>query len=320
MTIEELCELKEQYADEWLKYDNVYGIGVGYKIRDGKETDEIGIIVYTTKKKPKNQIVPQQVLPAFIGEVPIDVVEAPIPEPQMANAQKSKEDYNMYNPMVGGIQLCHCSKQEGSFLYLSLGTLGMFVKSKDDPDGTYILTNWHVLEKLDIDIFHPTYAGDHSDMVRVAVSTKGDYFECADAGIAKVVAPPNQIRTNEIIEIGEIRGIASERPALGQLVKKRGRTTRLTYGKVNDIDMTVSNGTNIFRHQVRVVGYNNADTAVSDGGDSGSIVLTYDEENDEKNNYVLGLLWGGSRKDDILVYSPIKYVFESLNIEMCSAT
>lgn len=320
MTIEELCELKEQYADEWLQYDNVYGVGVGYKIRGGKETDEIGIIVYTTEKKPKNQIIPQQVLPAFIGEVPVDVVESPVPEPYMSNVQKNKEDPNMYNPMAGGIQLCHCSRQEGSILYLSLGTLGMFVRFKDDPDGTYILTNWHVLEKLDVDIFHPTYTGSHLETMRVAVSTKGDYFECADAGIARVLAAPDRLRTNEIIEIGEIKGIFNGRPAPGQLVKKRGRTTRLTYGKVLDIDMTVSNGKNTFRHQVRVTGYNNVDTAVSDHGDSGSVVLTYDEESYEKNNYVLGLLWGGNSKDDIMVYSPIEYVFESLNIEMCSAT
>ena len=69
-----------------------------------------------------------------------------------------------------------------------------------------------------------------------------------------------------------------------------------------------------------VAGYNNVGTVVSDHGDSGAIVLTYDEENDEKNNYVAGLMWGGNSEQDIMVYSPIEYVFESLNIEMCSGT
>lgn len=320
MTLEELCKIKEDYADNWMKYDDVYGVGVGYKTKGGKKTDEIGIIVYTTQKKPKNRIAAEQILPDAVEGALVDVVEAPMPAPFIADVSKDRSDCNMYRPMVGGIQLCHLGRVEGSKLRLSMGTLGMFVKSKDDPGGLYLLTNWHVLEQLKMDIYQPMYDGSRSSEVYVAVAEKGDYYESADAGIAKLSIPQNQVRTNAIIEVGEIRGVYGEKPTLGQMIKKRGRTTGLTFGKVTDIDMDVFNGVNTFKHQVMVTGFNNKGTVISDHGDSGSIVLSHDDEIDEKNNYVMGLLWGGNSAEDSMVYSPIEYVFKSLNIEMCSGT
>lgn len=323
MNLDEIRRLKQKYEDTWMKYDDVYGVGIGYKTVNGVKTDQISIIVYTTNKKPLNNIPEAQRIPESIEQIPVDIVQRKLPaffdqETADIQAAANAPDINMYRPMVGGIQLCHLHEQTSQYYILSIGTLGMFVKCKNDPQNLYILTNWHVLEKEAMDIYQPMYDGRKSPLLLAAGESHGSYYECADAGIAKVLLPPENVRSNVIAELGELRGIYKDELTLGQLVKKRGRTTLVTHGTVIDIDAYVSNGTQTFKHQVIVEGIDPEDRKIAKGGDSGSIVLTYDEEIEENNNAVLGLLWGGNEDENIMVYSPIEYVFKSLNLEMCS--
>lgn len=316
INLEAIRRVKQRYEDEWIKFDNVYAIGIGYKRVDGKKTDKMGIVVYTTDKKILADIPEEQRIPQSIDEIPVDVIEGEMPV-FYAETTEQQPDTNMYRPMAGGIQICHLHERTSHYYVVTIGTLGMFVKSKDDPENLYALTNWHVLEKEKVDIFQPDYAGSEVTKMLIASESRGAYFESADAGIAKVIMPLENVCPNVILEIGKIAGIYEEEPALGQLVKKRGRTTFVTHGKVVAVDATVSNGTNIFKHQVMVEGTDEQGKKISRSGDSGSIVLTYDEEIEEKNNKVMGLLWGGSEADNLMVYSPIQYVFEALNLEMC---
>lgn len=322
MNLDKIRRLKQKYEDTWMKYDDIYGVGIGYKTLNGVRTEQISIIVYTTNKKPLNSIPEAQKIPKSVEEIPTDVVQGKIPvffnqEAAGIQAEANAPDINMYRPMVGGIQLCHLHEQTGQYYLLSLGTLGMFVKCKDVPESLYILTNWHVLEKEAMDIYQPMYGGSKSSLLLVAGESRGDFYQYADAGIAKVLISPKNVRSNVIAELGELRGIYKDELTLGQQVKKRGRTTLVTHGIVIDIDAFVSNGTNAFKHQVITEGIDPQGQKIAKGGDSGSIVLTYDAESAENNNAVLGLLWGGNEDANLMVYSPIKYVFEALNLEMC---
>ena len=88
-------------------------------------------------------------------------------------------------------------------------------------------------------------------------------------------------------------------------IKKSGRTTGLTNGTIEQIDVTaqVSYGTNrtaIFTNQLLA-------GAMSQGGDSGSAVL-----ND--NNNLVGLLFAGS--DTTTIMNRIENVFSALGVTL----
>lgn len=135
MNLDKIRRLKQKYEDTWMKYDDVYGVGIGYKTVDSVRTDQISIIVYTTNKKPLNNIPEAQRIPESVEEIPVDVVQGKIPvffnqETADIQAEANAPDINMYRPMVGGIQLCHLHEQTSQHYILSVGTLGMFVKCK----------------------------------------------------------------------------------------------------------------------------------------------------------------------------------------------
>jgi len=108
-----------------------------------------------------------------------------------------------------------------------------------------------------------------------------------------------------ILSIGVPKG--SREATLGTNIKKSGRTTGFTTGRITQIDATVqvsysTAGVATFTDQF-VAG------AMSAGGDSGSAVL--DEE-----DYVVGLLFGGSPNTTII--TPIQFVLDALGITIAT--
>jgi S1-C subfamily serine protease len=88
-------------------------------------------------------------------------------------------------------------------------------------------------------------------------------------------------------------------------VKKSGRTTGLTHGIIEQVDVTVrvnfgAGKTALFRDQLLA-------GAMSQGGDSGSAVLN------EKNELV-GLLFAGS--SNTTIFNRIQNVMELLDVEI----
>ena len=121
-----------------------------------------------------------------------------------------------------------------------------------------------------------------------------------DAALAK---PKSESMVKpEILQIGIPTGIG--KPTLGMLVQKSGRTTGYTTGKIKDMSATVKvqydKKTALFRNQILT-------TAMSKGGDSGSLVL------DEKKRAV-GLLFAGS--DVVTICNPIQEVMRLLGVEI----
>ena len=81
----------------------------------------------------------------------------------------------------------------------------------------------------------------------------------------------------EIVDIGEVAGQATA--TLGMAVRKRGRTTGLTFGTVDDINLTVTisycNGLGnvTLTNQIGIEVDTSQNTQFGDGGDSGSVVV-----------------------------------------------
>jgi hypothetical protein len=59
-----------------LGYPNVVAVAEGVRTRRGRPTGERCLVVYVSRKVPRPELRPNEVLPAEIEGVPVDVVEA----------------------------------------------------------------------------------------------------------------------------------------------------------------------------------------------------------------------------------------------------
>ncbi|MCH7588452.1 MAG: hypothetical protein IIC78_10565 [Chloroflexi bacterium] len=66
---------KEKYGTELLEKNNVIGIGIGLRQKDGEITEEVVLVVMVRQKVSSSALSPEDQLPQEIGGVPIDVQE-----------------------------------------------------------------------------------------------------------------------------------------------------------------------------------------------------------------------------------------------------
>ena len=102
-------------------------------------------------------------------------------------------------------------------------------------------------------------------------------------------------------------------PRLNLLVKKAGRTTQRTRGRISGVNATVKvnygpSGAALFRGQVVIVSL--ASAPFSQGGDSGSLIVT------DAGAKPVGLLFAGSVSHTIA--NPIRSVLAALNVQIQS--
>ena len=208
--------------------------------------------------------------------------------------------------------------------FCCVGTLGALLKK---GTATYILSNNHVLARanaaaLGEAIMHRGYvdtipACSKNGTLNVAnlsqfVSLKfgGTLNNTVDAAIAKTIS--GQVSsTGQFLDIGTV-STATTVPALNMNVKKSGRTTGVTSGKITSVNVTVNvggygacgSGTKIakFVGQFLVT-----PGSFSAGGDSGSLIVK--TVSTGRPNPV-GLLFAGSTS--VTVGSPINAVLSAL--------
>lgn len=139
-----------------------------------------------------------------------------------------------------------------------------------------------------------------SDVRLQAVSIKAT-DNLVDAAIARPIADADV--SQEILEIGTIQGTASAE--LDLAIKKSGRTTELTSGVIQQVDVTV----NVQYGAGRMGRFTDQVLAgpMSQGGDSGSAVV-------DDNNRLVGLLFAGS--DASTIINRIEHVFSGLGITL----
>lgn len=83
--IENIKKVLERHKEEIERYklkgqnNKVQGPVVGFKMKNGKPTDEIAIIFYVDKKKDENELRRENidVIPKEIEGIPTDIVEIP---------------------------------------------------------------------------------------------------------------------------------------------------------------------------------------------------------------------------------------------------
>ena len=67
--------VRQAYQEQLMAKANVVGVGVGLRHKDQKRTDEVALVVMVRQKMPKVLLRPEDVLPAEIEGVPVDVKE-----------------------------------------------------------------------------------------------------------------------------------------------------------------------------------------------------------------------------------------------------
>lgn len=73
--IERARSVKRKYATEIMSKVNVVGVGVGLHLRKGEPTGKVGLVVFVNHKAPASMLGEDDIIPAEIDGVPVDVQE-----------------------------------------------------------------------------------------------------------------------------------------------------------------------------------------------------------------------------------------------------
>jgi hypothetical protein len=113
------------------------------------------------------------------------------------------------------------------------------------------------------------------------------------------------------VDIGAVTGTAVA--TRGTVVRKRGRTTGLTTGRITSVDSTVlmdyrdGLGVRVLRDQLRIEAVGGG--LMGDYGDSGAAVV-------DPDNRVVGLYLAGNPSGTVAFASPIGTVLDELDVDL----
>ncbi|MDK2985857.1 MAG: hypothetical protein PWQ96_1499 [Clostridia bacterium] len=333
--MEKLRKILFSNRKKLLNKDNVVGVGIGKKMVRGKKTDEDSIVVFVKKKIDRNKISAKNLVPSQIKGVKTDVIEIgevkALPATDRVRPAYPGVSIGHYAITAGTLGAIVRSKKSGETLILSNNHVlanisngkdgrakpGDIILQPGPADGgskeNDIIAYLNHFVPLRTNVEEPecnvasTATVVANSLIRIVRSNYRMKLERATASANRVdaaVAKPinSRIVKSEIPEIGRVKGVADAQ--IGDNVKKMGRTSGLTTGTIDALDVTImvnmSEGVQaVFEEQI-----------VSDikslPGDSGSLVVN-------ENNEAVGLLFAGSSSRTVI--NSIKHVMEELQIE-----
>jgi endonuclease G len=324
--MEQLKTFVRSQGAHYLKDPNISSVGVGYKVVDGKRTDQLAI-QFTVKEKA---IVPEtlerlgtvEIPKSFtIGqtEVPTDIIEREykIQFRVIAEAVGSDRKKRL-DPVQPGASVANVNE--------TAGTIGCRVF--DAVDGTpYILSNWHVLHGPDGNIGDEVvqpgpFDDNRTDLNRLGVLVRSHLGHAGDCAVATI---EGRAVNDDIIDLSaKVERIGE--PELGDRVVKSGRTTGVTRGVVTRVN-TISKidyGGSVGEQEVGgfEIGVDEdnppGNGEVSMGGDSGSAWLFVNAAG-KPSNVMAGLHFAGEGSLDPNEHAVACYatsVFEKLQISL----
>jgi len=292
-------EAQNKHTKDLMQISGVIGTGVGLNEED-EATPEI--IVFTEKdvKDVKKELDGFKTRVVNVGKV-----EGFGGKP----GGTSTGFTGTYSPVPCGVSV-------GNDLECASGTLGCVVQSRTDPGKRYALSNNHVFarenagslgERLDQPGRYDNSCNQTGQFATLAgfntiSATTSNAFDAAIAEYTTnnyTLSMVNNLYTpsNTVVQ-----------PAVGLAVKKVGRTTGLTTGKIGAINVTIKVsyvfGTATFTNQIYVKGQ------FIKAGDSGSLMVT------STGNNPVGLDFAGSGNSSFA--SPIQPVLDYFNVDVAS--
>ncbi|MTI82095.1 MAG: hypothetical protein FH758_14740 [Firmicutes bacterium] len=328
-----------KFRNKYLQQDNVMGVGVGHKQVGNMRTKQMSMVILVEKKIPPEDLKRNHIVPRKLDGVDTDIIEVGRIK-MLANNRKERIrpalpgcSIGNYRVSAGTLGAIVRDRTTGERLILSnnhilangsngydgrasvgdpilqpgkydggsendvVGHLLRYIPinrgvSEQQAAGCPIASSFSTVTNTMLRMIRPNYTIKVLKQMR-----KNNTVDCA-------LARPDRadLIDNEIIGLGRVNGTTDLRP--GMPVVKSGRTSGITRGVVTTIGTTLKvemdgNETVTFNDQVTT-------DLSSEGGDSGSLVLTPD-------NQAVGLLFAGS--DRMTVFNPIQSVMDALNIE-----
>jgi hypothetical protein len=318
-------------AEEFLErsLSNVIGLAEGIKWRNGEPTAEPALVVLVTSKIAQDQLTAKDVVPAQLGGMQTDVLDVGYVfaggdgTAQGAGVQTLAK---RIRPAQGGYSVGHKNITAGTIAtcvydILAGGSTNPPAHGIGIPAKYYILSNNHVLANSNAGsigdaVLQPgPYDGGTDPADRIATLTRfvpitmnpptplAQHNNLVDCAIAE--GQFNDLN-REVYWNGYVRGWRlKQNVTVGTLVKKTGRTTNFTTGRITAVNATIDvnyGGGQVARLREQIV-----TTNMSAGGDSGSLVLTLD-------NLAVGLLFAGSATS--MIANQIENVRALLRVEV----
>ena len=320
-----------------LSYPNVVGVGLGHKVIAGTRTTEPALVIFVTKKLPPHRLPAAYQIPKRVAGLPTDVVE-------VGHIRIHNDRLKKIRPAPPGVSIGHVRVSAGTFgavVYdkstrkpLILSNNHVIANETNGADGRaktgdpIVQPGVHDGGRTEQDTigrlsrFVPVRfetqestcpaAGRFEKYLNAMIRTfRPGYFikvfkqqreaNLVDAALAEPLQGSDLVP--EILEIGTIQGTAEAE--VGTVVKKSGRTTGLTHGRIDYTAARIVVGftggrSAVFEDQFLT-------TPMSSPGDSGSLVL-------DEDNRAVGLLFAGS--DQVSVCNRIQNVMRLLNITL----
>jgi len=303
---------------------NVVGLAEGIKWKKGQPTGEPALLVLVTQKLEKDQLAERDLVPAKLADMQTDVLTvgaifAGCGPVTLALAGRMR-------PARGGYSVGHKNITAGTIAtavydLLPGGKVSPPKHGAGIPSKFYLLSNNHVLADSNAGapgdaVLQPgPYDGgtDPADRIAslsrfipvtfeppTALSRHHNLVDCAlaEASFSDI--------DRQIFWNGPVRGWRRKADVqVGLAVKKTGRTTHFTVGRITGVNGTIDvnysgDRTARFKEQIIL-------TPMSAGGDSGSLVLTLDD-------VAVGLLFAGSAQSTIA--NQIENVRSLLKVEV----
>lgn len=303
-------EAKARVGKRLLENPDVHGVGIGYRRRDGDKTDELVIVVHVQRKLAEEDVAPQRLVPSSYSyvdrvgeevEVGVDVVERPVPVPEVACGDCDADLEDRIRPVPGGYSGGPPTTVSNG------GTLGGWVWD-NVTDQAVLISNEHVFGgTAGTDISQPSpFDGGSLPADRVA-----DVLRAGTLDVS-IAAPAAADVADYRIECGGPGVYEIADATVGMVVQKTGQTTGLTCGIVELIDYDSDHYGS--ENDLWIDGDGND---FSMGGDSGSLYLERDHPEGAGWRRVVGIHWGGAGNDG--VGHPIRAVFDDLDLTtICS--
>lgn len=328
-------------APRLLGLPNVVGVGKGYKHVGGESTGKPSLTVLVRRKLPKDALAAFEVVPNSIEDADTDVIEVGdvvALESAVEVSRTSKQ-----RPAMPGLSIGHYKITAGTFgaiVYdqktgdpLILSNNHVLANSSNGKDGrakvgdpilqpgkydgatdTDIIARLYRFVPVNMEVSSPdcpVAAAVEKALNGVVRRFRKNYrlkmfkatsgVNLVDAAVAKPVQ--NSMVVPDIIGIGVPKGTAEV--AVGEKVRKSGRTSGLNSGDVKVVQATIKIGMGdagdaTFGDQIVV-------THMAQPGDSGALVVN-------GKGQAVGLLSAGS--DSVSIFGRIKNVCDALSVRL----
>ncbi len=314
-----LEKAQEAAIDEILPRGNVLGVAAGVKWKSGEATGEPALLILVSHKLPKDAVSKKDLIPAKFQDQQTDVLAIgnvfaapdggePDPDPPPPREQRGEAQVltGRVRAAKGGYSVGHKNITAGTiatcvYKILPGGSTNPPTHGIGVPNRFYILSNNHVLANsnnavIGDAVLQPgpidggTDPADRiarlSEFIPITFAPAvplSQHQNLVDAAIAEgnFADLDREIYWSCCVRAWRRRADVT----VGTLVKKTGRTTNFSTGRITAVNATVDVGygsgrTARFRDQIIT-------TAMSSPGDSGSLITTLD-------NVAIGLLYAGS--------------------------